>query len=208
TPKGILLSHWNLLANIEATAQVYSVGKNDCMLGVLPLFHSFGYTYTLWFPLVNGFKAVFHPNPTDAKAIGELPAQHRPTLFLPTPTFCLSYLRKCTRVQFSSIRYLLVGAEKLRPALAEAFEKKFGIVPFEGYGCTEMGPVVSVNYAGANRPGSAGRMLPNVSARIVDSETLTPVAAGETGLLLVKGPSRMTGYIGDPNRTAKSLIDG
>src|SRR5262249_13561492 len=117
TPKGIMLSHWNLLANIEATAQVYPVGQNDSMLVVLPLFHSFGYTYTLWFPLVNGFKAVFHPNPTDAKAIGELAAQHRPTLFLSTPTFCLSYLRKCTREQFSSIRYLLVGAEKLRPAL-------------------------------------------------------------------------------------------
>jgi len=208
TPKGIMLSHWNLLANIEATAQVYAVGPTDCMLGVLPFFHSFGYTYTLWFPVVNGFKAVFHPNPTDAKAIGELAASHRPTLFLSTPTFCLSYLRKCTREQFASIRYMLVGAEKLRPALAEAFESKFGIAPFEGYGCTEMGPVVSVNCAGAHQPGTAGRMLPNVSARIVDPETFASLDAGETGLLLVKGPSRMIGYIGEPDRTAASLVDG
>jgi acyl-[acyl-carrier-protein]-phospholipid O-acyltransferase / long-chain-fatty-acid--[acyl-carrier-protein] ligase len=208
TPKGIVLSHWNLVSNVEATAQVYTVGHADCMLGVLPLFHSFGLTYTLWFPLVHGFKTVFHPNPTDAKAIGELAGEHHPTLFLSTPTFCLSYLRKCTREQFSSIRYLLVGAEKLRPALAQSFERKFGIALFEGYGCTEMGPVVSVNCAGAHQPESAGRMLPNVAARIVDPETFAPVAAGETGLLLVNGPSRMLGYIGEPRRTAESLLDG
>ena len=208
TPKGIVLSHWNLISNIEATAQVYLVGRADCMLGVLPLFHSFGLTYTLWFPLVHGFKTVFHPNPTDAKAIGELAAEHRPTLFLSTPTFCLSYLRKCSREQFSSLRFLLVGAEKLRPALAQAFERRFGIALFEGYGCTEMGPVVSVNCAGAHQPESAGRMLPNIAARVVDPETFLPVAAGETGLLLVNGPSRMLGYIGESERTAASLVDG
>jgi acyl-[acyl-carrier-protein]-phospholipid O-acyltransferase/long-chain-fatty-acid--[acyl-carrier-protein] ligase len=208
TPKGIMLSHWNLLSNIEATAQVFSVGSADCMLGVLPFFHSFGLTYTLWFPMAIGFKAVFHPNPTDAKAIGELAATHRPTLFLSTPTFCLSYLRKCTPEQFATIRHFLVGAEKLRPALAEAFEKKFGIALREGYGCTEMGPVVAVNCEGAHQPGSAGRMLPNVSARIVDPETFAPLAQGETGLLLVNGPSRMRGYFGEPERTASALVDG
>jgi len=101
-----------------------------------------------------------------------------------------------------------VGAEKLRPALAQAFERKFGIALFEGYGCTEMGPVVSVNCAGAHQPESAGRMLPNVSARVVDPETFAPVAAGETGLLLVNGPSRMRGYFNEAARTAESLVDG
>jgi acyl-[acyl-carrier-protein]-phospholipid O-acyltransferase/long-chain-fatty-acid--[acyl-carrier-protein] ligase len=212
TPKGVMLSHWNLLANVDATAQVYSVNHTDCMLGVLPFFHSFGFTYTLWFPLLNGFKSVFHPNPTDAKAIGELAGQHHPTLFLSTPTFCLGYLRKCTREQLGSIRYLLVGAEKLRPALVKSFEEKFGVTPLEGYGCTEMGPVVSVNVTNhersAYKPGTAGRPLPYVSLRIVDPETMAPVAAGETGLLLVNGPSRMLGYLGDAERTAQSLIDG
>jgi acyl-[acyl-carrier-protein]-phospholipid O-acyltransferase / long-chain-fatty-acid--[acyl-carrier-protein] ligase len=211
-PKGVMLSHWNLMANVDATAQVYSVDHTDCMLGVLPFFHSFGYSYTLWFPLLNGFKAVFHPNPTDAKVIGELAGAHHPTLFLSTPTFCLGYLRKCTREQFGSIRYLLVGAEKLRPALAEAFEKKFGVTPLEGYGCTEMGPVISVNVANHERsgykPGTAGRPLPHVSLRIVDPETMAPLASGETGLLLVNGPSRMIGYVGEPERTAQSLVDG
>jgi acyl-[acyl-carrier-protein]-phospholipid O-acyltransferase/long-chain-fatty-acid--[acyl-carrier-protein] ligase len=212
TPKGVMLSHWNLISNVDAVAQVYSVDHTDCMLGVLPFFHSFGYSYTLWFPLVHGFKAVFHANPTDAKVIGELAGAHRPTLFLSTPTFCLGYLRKCTREQFASIRYCLVGAEKLRPALAKAFEEKFGFPPLEGYGCTEMGPVVSVNVTGKERsaykPGTAGRPLPHVSLRIVDPETFVPLAAGETGLLLVNGPSRMIGYLGDPERTAQSLVDG
>ncbi len=212
TPKGVMLSHWNLIANMDATAQVYSVDHTDCMLGVLPFFHSFGFTYTLWFPLLNGFKSVFHPNPTDAKVIGELAGAHRPTLFVSTPTFCLGYLRKCTREQFASLRYLLVGAEKLRPALTQAFEEKFGVTPLEGYGCTEMGPVVSVNVVNherlAYKPGTAGRPLPYVSLRIVDPETHAPLPAGETGLLLANGPSRMLGYIGDPERTAQSLVDG
>jgi acyl-[acyl-carrier-protein]-phospholipid O-acyltransferase/long-chain-fatty-acid--[acyl-carrier-protein] ligase len=113
-----MLSHWNLVANAEAAAEVYAVDHKDRMLGVLPFFHSFGYTYTLWFPMLHEFAAVFHPNPTDAKTIGELAAQYRPTLFLSTPTFCLNYVRKCTREQFSTLRYLLVGAEKLRPSPA------------------------------------------------------------------------------------------
>ncbi len=212
TPKGVMLSHWNLIANVDATAQVFSVDHTDCMLGVLPFFHSFGYTYTLWFPLLHGFKAVFHTNPTDAKVIGELAGGHRPTLFLSTPTFCLGYLRKCTREQFASIRYLLVGAEKMRPALARSIEEKLGITPLEGYGCTEMGPVVSVNVIGKNHSayklGTAGLPLPHVSLRIVDPETLDPLPAGSTGLLLVNGPSRMLGYLGDPERTAQSLVDG
>jgi acyl-[acyl-carrier-protein]-phospholipid O-acyltransferase/long-chain-fatty-acid--[acyl-carrier-protein] ligase len=211
-PKGVMLSHWNLIANVDATAQVYYVDHTDCMLGVLPFFHSFGYSYTLWFPLLHGFKAVFHPNPTDAKVIGELAGAHHPTLFVSTPTFCLGYLRKCTREQFATLRYLLVGAEKLRPALTKSFEEKFGVTPLEGYGCTEMGPVVSVNVINkehsAYKPGTAGRPLPHVSLRIVDPETLAPLPAGETGLLLVNGPSRMLGYLGDPERTAQSLIDG
>jgi len=212
TPKGVMLSHWNLIANAEATAQVYSVSSADCMLGVLPFFHSFGYTYTLWFPLLHGFKAVFHNNPTEAKIIGELAGTHHPTLFLSTPTFCLSYLRKCTREQFASIRYLLVGAEKLRPALAASFEEKLGVTPLEGYGCTEMGPAISVNAGdkdrGGYQAGTVGRPLPNISLRIVNPETFEPLAQGETGLLLVNGPSRMLGYLGDAERTAHALHSG
>ena len=207
-----MLSHWNLIANAEATGEVYSVDRTDCMLSALPFFHSFGYTYGLWFPLIHGFKAVFHSNPTDAKTIGELAAAHGPTLFLSTPTFCLSYLRKCTREQFASIRHLLVGAERLRPNVAAAFEERFGVTLLEGYGCTEMGPAVSVNVGNREgrgfKAGSVGRPLPRVSLKIVDPETFAPLAAGETGLLLVNGPSRMIGYLGDPERTAQACHGG
>ena len=124
TPKGVMLSHWNLIANVDATAQVYSVDHTDCMLGVLPFFHSFGFTYTLWFPLLNGFKAVFHPNPTDAKAIGELAGAHHPTLFLSTPTFCLGYLRKCTREQLGSIPLSAGGRGKAAARAGEIVRRE------------------------------------------------------------------------------------
>jgi len=217
TPKGVMLSHWNLIANAEAAGQVYSVDREDCMLGALPFFHSFGYTYCLWFPLMHGFKAVFHASPMDAKTIGELAGAHRPTLFLSTPTFCLSYLRKCTREQFASVRHLLVGAERLRPKVAAAFEEHFGVTLLEGYGCTEMGPSVAVNVVNRDaanhattgyKPGSVGRPLPHVSVKIVDPETFAPLPAGETGLLLVNGPSRMLGYLGDPERTEQAFHQG
>jgi acyl-[acyl-carrier-protein]-phospholipid O-acyltransferase/long-chain-fatty-acid--[acyl-carrier-protein] ligase len=203
TPKGVVLSHANLIANADASADVYSVSRKDCILGTLPFFHSFGYTFTLWFPLLNGFRAVFHMNPMDAATIGDLAAAHRPTLFLSTPTFCQNYLRKCTPEQFQSIRHLLVGAEKLQPSLAAAFRQKFGIALLEGYGCTEMGPAVAVNAssADAQKDGSVGRPLPRTHVKVVDPETLAPLAEGQTGLLLVNGPSRMLGYLGNASHT-------
>jgi acyl-[acyl-carrier-protein]-phospholipid O-acyltransferase/long-chain-fatty-acid--[acyl-carrier-protein] ligase len=213
-PKGVMLSHANLLSNAEAAAAVYSVSRQDCILGALPFFHSFGYTYTLWFPLLNGFRAVYHTNPMDAGTIGDLAGTHRPTLFLSTPTFCMNYLRRCEPEAFSSIRHLLVGAEKLQPKLAASFQQKFGVTLLEGYGCTEMGPAVSVNVAAADpernayKPGSVGRPLPHVDVKIVDPETFAPLSEGATGLLLVNGPSRMLGYLGDDVRTAQSLHNG
>lgn len=215
-PKGVELTHWNILSNIDAAGAIFPVNRTDCMLGVLPFFHAFGYTYVLWFPVLNDFRAAFHPNPTDAKIIGELAETHRATFFLTTPTFCVHYLRKCTREQFSSFRYVLVGAEKLRDALANEFHEKFGVAPLEGYGCTELGPVVAVNtpdvnngtpQAGARR-GSVGRPVPGVSIRIVHPDNFEPIAVGEQGMLLVKGPSRMLGYHSAPEKTAQVLRDG
>ena len=216
-PKGVMLSHWNLLANMEACAQVFNLDEHDCMLGTLPFFHSFGYTYTLWFPLVRGFAAVYHPNPMDGKTIGELAAKYHGTFLLSTPTFCATYLRQIAREQFAWLRYAVVGAEKLRPALAAAFEEKFGIQPLEGYGCTEMGPVVAVNRVdvptarppqSGTRAGSVGRPIPGVVTRVVHPDTREPVGVGEEGLLLVNGPARMQGYLDDAKRTAAALDDG
>jgi acyl-[acyl-carrier-protein]-phospholipid O-acyltransferase/long-chain-fatty-acid--[acyl-carrier-protein] ligase len=219
-PKGVELTHWNLLSNMEAVAQVYPVSPADVMLGILPFFHSFGFGYNLWFPLLHRFPVVFHPNPSDAKTIGELAQKYGATFLLSTPTFASAYARKCTKEQFSKIRYVLVGAEKLRPAVAQQFEEKFGLRMHEGYGCTEMAPVISVNSAdyifhNSTEPTqigfkaeSVGRPLPGVSLRFVDPATMEPVPYGEEGLLLVKGPSRMRGYLKQPERTRQALIDG
>ncbi len=215
-PKGIELTHWNVISNIESAAAVFPMDGDHCMLGVLPLFHSFGYTFALWFPVVEQIRAAFHPNPTEAKAIGDLAQKHRATFFLSTPTFCAQYIRKCTGEQFSTLRYILVGAEKLRESIAEEFKAKFGVGLLAGYGATELGPCAAVNTPeNANgsgqegtRSGSVGRPLPGVSVRIVDPDTREPLPPGVQGMLLVKSPSRMPGYFGAPDKTADALHDG
>ncbi|MBV9406430.1 MAG: MFS transporter, partial [Acidobacteriaceae bacterium] len=211
-PKGIELSHWNIISNIECAASVFPMEGDHCMLGTLPLFHSFGYTFALWFPAVMQIRAAFHPNPMDGKAIGDLAQKHRATFFLSTPTFCTHYIRKCTREQFATLRYILVGAEKLRQSVADEFEKKFGVGLLAGYGATELGPCASVNTPETGnqghpgmRTGSVGRPLPGVSIRIVDPDTKQALPVGEQGMLLVKSPSQMRGYYGAPEKTAQAM---
>jgi acyl-[acyl-carrier-protein]-phospholipid O-acyltransferase/long-chain-fatty-acid--[acyl-carrier-protein] ligase len=217
TPKGVMLSHHNVIANIEAMLQVFHLNQKDRIVGVLPFFHSFGFTVTLWLPALAGAGAIYHANPIDAKTIGELIAKHRGTFLLSTPTFATTYARKCTREQFASLRVVLVGAEKLRESVAQDFEQTFGLKMLEGYGCTEMAPVVAVNSPDwesgrdsqfGTRLSSVGRPLPGVAAKIVDPETFEPLPRGTAGLLLVKGPNRMQGYLGQPEKTAEALRDG
>ncbi len=217
TPKGVQLTHRNLLSNVHAIAQVFDMRPEDVMIGVLPFFHAFGYTGTLWFPLVTGFGAAYHPNPMEAKTIGELTERYRGTILMSTPTFCATYLRKCEPAQFANLRYVVVGAEKLRPALADAFREKFGVELLEGYGCTEMSPVVAANVPDVDqrgvrqkgsRPGTVGHTLPGVAAKVVDPETFEGPLFEREGLLLVKGPNRMAGYLHDPGRTAEVVRDG
>jgi len=216
-PKGVMISHYNVLANIDAMAQLFWIGERDRIVGVLPFFHLFGYTVTIWFPLIAGCGVVYHPNPTDAKAVGELTAKYKATFLLSTPTFCSGYTRKCSAEEFATLRFVLVGAEKLREPIAAAFREKFGVELLEGYGCTEMSPVVAVNapdfHAGkdsqtGNKPGTVGHPLPGVAAQVVDVATLAPLGPNEPGLLLVKGSNRMIGYLGEPQRTAEVLHDG
>lgn len=215
TPKGVMLSHRNVLANVEGIAQVYQVTDDDRLMGVLPLFHSFGFTGTIWLPLIMGFSVVYHPNPLDAGTIGELVQKYRATMMISTPSFCLGYTRKCSPEQFATLRYAVVGAEKLREPIARAFKEKYGLDVMEGYGCTEMSPAVALNApdspaAGQKRwkPGTVGRPLPGVSAKIVDRETGNPAAPGAEGLLLLKGDNLMLGYLNDPEKTREVLRDG
>ena len=216
-PKGVMLSHYNIGSNIEQVAQTFMLNRHDCLLGVLPFFHSFGFTVTLWLPAALGVRVVYHPNPLDLSAIRALVRSYRVTFLLATPTFLQAYMRRCEPDDFGSLQYVVVGAEKLPERVALAFEDRFGIRPLEGYGCTECSPVVSVNtrdfraagfrQVGAKR-GRIGHPLPGVTVRIADPETLQPVPLGQPGLLLVRGPNVMQGYLGQPEKTAEVLHDG
>ena len=186
-------------------------------MGVLPFFHCFGFTVTLWLPLLSGFPVVYHTNPLDAKTIGNLTLKYGATFLLATPTFLANYARQCTPEQFASLRHVIVGAEKLRDYLSEQFREKFGIELLEGYGCTEMAPVVAVNTPGfetrhyrqpGHKEGTVGHPLPAVAAKVVDLESGEPIAPNEEGLLLVKGPNCMQGYLGSPDKTREVLAGG
>jgi acyl-[acyl-carrier-protein]-phospholipid O-acyltransferase/long-chain-fatty-acid--[acyl-carrier-protein] ligase len=214
-PKGVMLSHYNVGSNIEQLEQVFGLGSRDCVLGVLPFFHSFGFTGTLCLPAVVGVGAIYHPNPLDAKTIGPLVREYSATFLLATPTFLQLYMRGCAPEDFGSLRVVMTGAEKLPDRLAAAFEEQFGIRPLEGYGCTECSPAVAVNthdfrsagfrQVGAKR-GKIGHPLSGVSVRIVDPDTRAPLPVGQPGLMLVRGPNVMQGYLGKPEKTAEVLI--
>jgi acyl-[acyl-carrier-protein]-phospholipid O-acyltransferase/long-chain-fatty-acid--[acyl-carrier-protein] ligase len=185
------------------------------MMGVLPFFHSFGFTGTLWFPLIAGFGAAYHANPLDAKTIGEMVSKYKTTILFSTPTFYAAYLKRCPAEQFASLRYAVAGAERLREPLASAFKETYGIDLLEGYGCTEMGPVVSANIHDVEehrerqtglKPGTVGHPIPGVVVKVVDPETRAPLSNGQEGLLLVKGPNRMLGYLGQPEMTQEGFI--
>ncbi len=218
-PKGVMLSHYNIGSNIAQLEQVFGLGKRDCILGILPFFHSFGFTGTLCLPAALGVGVVFHPNPLDARAIGPLVRNYAVTFLLATPTFLQIYLRGCAPADFGSLRLVMTGAEKLPDRLAAAFEEHFGIRPMEGYGCTECAPVVAVNtpdfrsagfhQVGVKR-GKIGHPLPGVCVRVVNVENpeAGAVPVGQPGLLLVRGPNVMQGYLARPEKTAEVLRDG
>jgi len=213
TPKGVMLTHRNIITNVEGMLQTINVDRNDCLLGVLPFFHSFGFTVGLWLPAVAGFGVVFHTNPLEARTIGELCRKYRVTLIIGTPTFVWEYVRRLERADLASVRVAIVGAEKMRLELAEAFWEKFHLDLAQGYGCTETSPVVSVETAGRRRqsqmgsvePGSVGRPMPGIAVRVVHPETFETLGPGQEGMLLVKGPCVMAGYLDEPEKTRQAI---
>jgi len=215
-PKGVMLSHFSVDSNQRAASQVLHLFRTDRVLGILPFFHSFGYL-VFWLVCCNRVGIIFHPSPLDVAAIGELVRRYRVTFLVTTPTFLQLYQRRCTPEQFSSVRVVITGAEKLPARVAQAFEDQFGIEPVEGYGVTECAPVIAVNcpdyraagyYQPASRRGTVGQPLPGVSVQIVDPDSFAPLPPGTPGMLLVKGPNVMNGYIGREDLTAKVMRDG
>jgi acyl-[acyl-carrier-protein]-phospholipid O-acyltransferase/long-chain-fatty-acid--[acyl-carrier-protein] ligase len=219
-PKGVMLSQFNLLANIEQCGEVINLDESQRLLGILPFFHSFGFTVTLCLPVVLGAGVVYYPNPLDARSIGALVREHEVSILLATATFLQIYLRSVAPEDFGSLKMIICGAEKLPERLADAFEERFGIRPLEGYGCTECSPVVAVNtrdYRAAGffqvggKHGKIGQPVPGMCVRITDADNPwsgLELPVGQAGMLLVRGPNVMLGYLGQPQKTAEVLRDG
>src|SRR5437762_5804767 len=186
-PKGVVVSHRNVVGNVSQFRQLLDARKTDAILGSLPFFHTFGSTVTLWYPLIEGVRIVTYPSPLEAAKNAALTERYKLTLLLATPTFLRGYLRKAEPEQLRSLRLIIVGAEKLPLDLASHFEQRFQKKVFEGYGLTETAPVVSVNLpeptpsaAPTSRPGSVGRLAPGIAAEIREPETKRKLSLFET----------------------------
>jgi len=219
-PKGVVLSHRNILGNVSQFTALLDAKKDDAILASLPFFHSFGSTVTLWYPLVEGVRIATYPNPLEVAKNAALIEQHKLTLLLATPTFLRGYLRKAEPHQLRNLRLVITGAEKLPLDLAKSFEERFGQRVFEGYGLTETSPVVSVNLPEpkpakpgdqvqlSSRLGSVGKMAPGIAAEIREPEADRKLSLHDTGMLWLRGPNIFEGYLRDPKRTADVLRDG
>jgi acyl-[acyl-carrier-protein]-phospholipid O-acyltransferase / long-chain-fatty-acid--[acyl-carrier-protein] ligase len=216
-PKGVMLSIGNVGSNSAGIEDILQLGAHDTVCGILPLFHSMGFTVGLWSVLGTGVRGAYHFSPLDPKVIGKLCHDHHVTIMVTTPTFLRSYMRRCTPEEFATMNLVVTGAEKLPTDLLEAFEERFNVRPMEGYGTTELAPIVSVNVppnravGGATdqaRIGTVGQPLPGVQARSVDLDNGNVLGIGETGMLQIKGPNVMLGYYKQPEKTAKVLRDG
>jgi acyl-[acyl-carrier-protein]-phospholipid O-acyltransferase/long-chain-fatty-acid--[acyl-carrier-protein] ligase len=213
-PKGVVLTHNNVGANIEAFNAMINLRNDDVVVGVLPFFHSFGYTTTLWTALVMDAKGVYHYSPLEYRQVGAICHKYRGTVMVSTATFLRTYLRRCPPEDFASLEVLITGAEKLPMDLADAFEKKFGVRPQEGYGTTELSPAVAFNVTPArrlpgqpliNKRGTIGKPIPGVFAKVVDLDTGEDLGPNRPGMLLVSGHCVMKGYFNEPEKTAEVM---
>jgi acyl-[acyl-carrier-protein]-phospholipid O-acyltransferase/long-chain-fatty-acid--[acyl-carrier-protein] ligase len=219
-PKGVVVSHRNVVGNVSQFRQLLDATKDDAILASLPFFHTFGSTVTLWYPLIEGVRIVTYPSPLEAAKNAALIERYKLTLLLATPTFLRGYLRKVEPDKLRSLRLVITGAEKLPLDLAKNFEKRFKQRVFEGYGLTETSPVVSVNLPEprptksgervqpSSRLGSVGKMAPGIAAEIRQPETDCKLSLHETGMLWLRGVNIFEGYLHDPQRTADVLQDG
>jgi acyl-[acyl-carrier-protein]-phospholipid O-acyltransferase/long-chain-fatty-acid--[acyl-carrier-protein] ligase len=216
-PKGVMLSHDNVGSTIAGFSQMLQLDKQDVLVGVLPFFHSLGYTITHRGPLALDPRAVYHYSPLEGRQVGKICREHGGTILTATPTFLRSYLRRCPPEDFKTLKVVFAGAERLPKDLADAFEQRFGVRPYEGYGATELSPVVSGNVPPGRKvvawqqgckEGTVGQPFPGVAAKVVDPDTGADFGTGKPGMLLVKGLNVMLGYLDQPELTAQVIRDG
>ncbi len=220
TPKGIVLSHRNFMANIKQISDVLKTREDDVVMGCLPPFHSFGLTVTTFLPLIEGIPVICHPDPTDVLNIAKAISQHKVTIMCATATFLRLYTKnkKVQPLMLDSLRIVVAGAEKLSSDVREEFHSKFNKIIYEGYGATETTPVASVNIPDqldtndwhvqvGSKIGTAGLPLPGCSFRIVDPISMQSLAIGEDGLILISGTQVMLGYLNDEEKTRSVIVE-
>ena len=219
-PKAVVLTHRNILANTAQIGAILGQIHLESILGSLPVFHSFGFTVTFWWPLLGGPRVVTYPNPLDAQKLVETIERHKLQLLITTPTFLRAFLRKAKPEQLRSLKMVVTGAEKLPLDLLREFEAKFGIQVSEGYGMTEASPVVAVNLFDeppskmnpdgvlGRRIGSVGRMVPGLTASIRDPETNEELTLFQTGMLWLRGANIFDGYYKETDQTTAVLKEG
>ncbi len=218
-PKGVPLTHRNILGNIAQCRSRIDLTPDSRLLGCLPIFHSFGCTITLWFPLVFGYDVVTYPSPKEARRLGELVEQYAVDLVVTTPTFMRGIIKRVPSKSLASVKYLIAGAEKLSPDLAESFKSKFGFYPVEGYGLTETSPVCCVNMPtppvpegsrvlASEKMGTVGQLLPGIAVKVTDPVTAEIFPMTRTGMLWLKGANVFGGYLNQEKLNREILVDG
>ncbi|WP_027853174.1 acyl-[ACP]--phospholipid O-acyltransferase [Marinobacterium litorale] len=219
-PKGVVLTHRNLMGNIKQISDVLNTRGDDVMMATLPLFHSFGLTVNSLLPMVEGIPAVCHPDPTDALNVAKAITCHRGTILCGTATFLRLYTRnrKVQPMMLESLRVVVAGAEKLTDDVRNSFELKFKKTIYEGYGATETAPVASVNVPDridrsnwkvqpGQKRGTVGMPLPGSCFRVVDPDTLESLPVDEDGLILIAGGQVMLGYLNNAEKTTDAIVE-
>lgn len=219
-PKAVVLSHRNIIGNIAQFASTGLSDAQDSILGCLPLFHSFGFTVTLWYPILRGIKLVTVPSPLEIKKIAQAIKEEQVTIILGTPTFFKAYPRKLEKEDLASVRVAMTGAEKLPSDLVQSFKEKFNLELLEGYGLTETAPVTAINIPdpavptrtaeeqAGNKLSSVGRLIPGMTARIVDHESGQELSLFEVGMLHLRGPNIFQEYLNEEEKTKAVINQG
>jgi acyl-[acyl-carrier-protein]-phospholipid O-acyltransferase/long-chain-fatty-acid--[acyl-carrier-protein] ligase len=214
-PKGIVLSHHNILSNIESVQEVLDLGDKDRLVGLLPFFMAAGTVQMLWRPLLTETSVVYVSDPLDARAVGNAVARYRATVLLATPRLLERYLRQVRPDRFGSLRMVFCAGEKLLPLLRVAFDERFGLEPFEAYSSTECASLVAMNtpdvrgagvFQRGARGGTVGHPLPGVTVEIEDPETRELLGNDQPGMLRIRGPGVFAGYL-DGAAPARDVLD-
>ncbi|MBI5886693.1 MAG: MFS transporter [Deltaproteobacteria bacterium] len=216
-PLGVMLTHHNIISNIEGFDQVFTLSEGQAVMSALPFSYSYGFTAALWYPLIRGLTAAHLADGTDGRAIATLASRHRAAMLLGYPEAFETVLGVCRPEDLKGLRYAIAGGAKVSEDLSRRFKARFGISLLEGYGTTELSPVLSVNIPDVEdrdirqkgyKPGTMGQPIPGMAVKVVHPQTLERQPAGINGLLMVKGPSVMSGYFGNAEKTTQAFKDG